>query len=102
MVEKTQRICRMIAGAFFRREELVFKERERAWPLDLMDSSRSTIAMRRLLGELTRLYQERSIANQGSRYDLIARRRRSFDFDCPLDARRAVTMHRESIGFNQL
>ena len=35
-------------NAFFRREEQFLKNEKEAWSSDLMDSSRSTIAMRRL------------------------------------------------------
>ena len=46
MVEYTRWIWRNSTSAFFRREELHLKRRKWAWPLDLMDSSRSTVRWR--------------------------------------------------------
>ena len=88
----TRRIWRKSTGTFFRREELNLKRDFWAQPSDLMDSSRSTVVMRRHFHELASLFDDRWIADVGSRCDLIALRRRGFDFDSPLDFDLTIAM----------
>ena len=90
----TRRIWWKSTGAFFRREELNLKRDFWAQPSDLMDSSRSTVAMRCRFYESASLFDDRWITDVGSRWDLIAWRRRGFDFDRSLDFDPTIAMWR--------